>query len=455
MVGLETKTRRQLRSALLNKIRTLTLFGETKTVKEWANDPRAEVTRYRMDERIREGWDIGDPAIIKAAGRDTCFNIRFEAELFTGQTLGYFKTIRQAEDAILRNADNGIIVDHIFRREIPVPRVKLPPTNPNRDRIWVTAWGETKTVLEWSRDPRCKVKTNTLYARLAPKKRKKNWKPEDAISTPADPILLSKLKDANSKTHTAFGLTLTAQEWAKHPLCKVSYSALRERFRLAWTVEDAVSIPATRGVPENKVFRLRGKKLPGFGECKTLKEWAQDERCEITRESLREKLRAGIPLEKALKRHSASPSKTYRAFGFELTVSEWAKHPRCEVTHRTLLIRLKEGWPIEQALKATKKTAPPGEVLHLKGKMLLAFGENKTLREWAQDTRCEISAHQLQAKIRNGIPLEEAMKRFVGGPRKGTPRSENYGRGKQPKKRPAPKPVQEVLRMLNSRSVLR
>lgn len=43
----------------------------------------------------------------------------------------------------------------------------------------ITAWGETKNVSAWSRDPRCAVQQATIRQRI-----KKGWNPETAISAP-------------------------------------------------------------------------------------------------------------------------------------------------------------------------------------------------------------------------------------------------------------------------------
>lgn len=40
-----------------------------------------------------------------------------------------------------------------------------------------------------------------------------------------------------------------------------------------------------------------------------------------------------------------------------------------------------------------------------------AFGETKKLREWADDPRCVVVAHTLKARIKSGLPPEEAMTR--------------------------------------------
>lgn len=44
---------------------------------------------------------------------------------------------------------------------------------------WLTAFGETKTISEWIKDPRCKVRHDTLAARI-----KYGYEPEESITTP-------------------------------------------------------------------------------------------------------------------------------------------------------------------------------------------------------------------------------------------------------------------------------
>lgn len=47
-----------------------------------------------------------------------------------------------------------------------------------RSNVRLTIDGETKTVSEWSRDPRCQVTQFTIYKRL-----ERNWSPRDAVFT--------------------------------------------------------------------------------------------------------------------------------------------------------------------------------------------------------------------------------------------------------------------------------
>ena len=49
------------------------------------------------------------------------------------------------------------------------------------NRIYITAWGETKTVGQWIRDRRCHVEYQTLRARV----RSGSMSPENMISQPS------------------------------------------------------------------------------------------------------------------------------------------------------------------------------------------------------------------------------------------------------------------------------
>lgn len=59
-----------------------------------------------------------------------------------------------------------------------IPRSDQPLNK--RDNVTVTAFGDTKLVSQWSRDPRCVVPKTTLYRRI-----KDGWDPERAITEPS------------------------------------------------------------------------------------------------------------------------------------------------------------------------------------------------------------------------------------------------------------------------------
>lgn len=94
----------------------------------------------------------------------------------------------------------------------------------------VTVWGETKTLVEWFNDPRCVLPSiQHLYSR-----RSQGWEMERALSTPVTP------KDS---LLTAWGESKTICEWAKDPRCQVSEAGLRKRLHEDWPIEQAVAQP--------------------------------------------------------------------------------------------------------------------------------------------------------------------------------------------------------------------
>lgn len=57
---------------------------------------------------------------------------------------------------------------------------QLVQSNNTRKNLFVTAFGETRTIKQWSRDPRCKVKYEGLRVRI----KKFGWDAERAIASP-------------------------------------------------------------------------------------------------------------------------------------------------------------------------------------------------------------------------------------------------------------------------------
>lgn len=93
----------------------------------------------------------------------------------------------------------------------------------------ILAFGETKTLADWSRDPRCRTGYLTLYNRL-----KNGWEPETAITTPSQD---------NRHDVTAFDKTKTICDWLRDPRCVVCNNTLRNRLRSGWNAEAAITTP--------------------------------------------------------------------------------------------------------------------------------------------------------------------------------------------------------------------
>lgn len=216
--------------------------------------------------------------------------------------------------------------------------------NNRRNTVRVTAFGETKTVSQWTRDSRCVVNRNILDGRI-----KNGVVPEVAITVKKLPQRKKKRKTYRrtfivfdrpliGKRYLAFGQSKTIKEWSQDSRCAVTYEQLRKRFERdkKHTYEELIATPC----------RKRSDSLP-------ISQLSQDSQCVVSYDCLLTRLRKGMPLEKAL----ATPSKVnpptlvYTWKGKTKTIREWSKDKRCVVCYETLNDRLrKRGWEIGKAL---------------------------------------------------------------------------------------------------------
>lgn len=90
-------------------------------------------------------------------------------------------------------------------------------------------------------------------------------------------------------------------------------------------------------------------------------------------------------------------------WGESKTLRAWARDNRSQCpVYGTLETRINSGWGLERAL-----TTPPRTYKTTKSE---AFGESKTLRQWAADSRCVVPYGTLYARVKaRGWPLESAM----------------------------------------------
>lgn len=103
--------------------------------------------------------------------------------------------------------------------------------NNTRSNIKIVAFGETKTISQWSEDERCKVKYDTLLHRIKSNK----WINEKAIS------------QQEYKYITIFGECKTIIEWCKDTRCKVKYTTFYNRiYKYKWNPEKAILTPNMR-----------------------------------------------------------------------------------------------------------------------------------------------------------------------------------------------------------------
>jgi hypothetical protein len=100
--------------------------------------------------------------------------------------------------------------------------------NNRRNNRHVTAFGETKTIAEWSRDKRCRVGASALYSRISTF----GMEPETALT--------ATLKVRDKRFLSAFGETKTIAGWARDKRCRVPIDTFRTRIRRGYSVPDAL-----------------------------------------------------------------------------------------------------------------------------------------------------------------------------------------------------------------------
>jgi len=154
--------------------------------------------------------------------------------------------------------------------------------------------------------------------------------------------------------------------------------------------------------------------LEAFGERKLLLEWSRDPRCVVKYGKLVQRVNAGWDAEKALTQSDERKDRTYakppviiEAFGESKTVTEWRDDPRVQTKMNVFLRRIQHGWSPESAFTTpVSKAASRQDVSSPKYE---AFDESKTLKEWAQDDRCQVSEMTLRKNIQSGMPIAEAF----------------------------------------------
>jgi len=218
----------------------------------------------------------------------------------TRETVGWFATRAEAIDAF--NADRetqlrGRIEDTADDREywlFPVPPQRKkgePKATP--PKVMITAWGETKNLLAWGRDPRCQCSFKVIQQRLA--RTERIWSPEEAISTPPKKgILVAEDKQANAKRYSGFGEEKTLREWLEDPRCNADRAWLRELLLRGASIEEAL----LGGAPVRVDGRARS--VVAWGETKMIRDWAKDPRCQVNELSLRNALKRGVQPEEAI-----------------------------------------------------------------------------------------------------------------------------------------------------------
>lgn len=190
----------------LKRPKLYTAFGETKSFAEWANDSRCLVEKKTLKNRLVENKiNSGSDIEIYLSKAVTCAP--------TYEAFGEFKTLLDW------SKDDRCIVPHktlISRVHQNIYSLEDALTIPVQ-KTTIEIFGEAKSVAQWSLDPRCKVSEKLLRSRLSD-----GWGEELALTTP--------VKKAG--TFEAFGVEKTISEWIEDPICAVKEKAtLDSRFK--------------------------------------------------------------------------------------------------------------------------------------------------------------------------------------------------------------------------------
>lgn len=85
-------------------------------------------------------------------------------------------------------------------------------------------------------------------------------------------------------------------------------------------------------------------------------------------------------------------------------MGDWIRDPRCNASPHAIIYRLRRGIPPEDAISLEKITGVEPQKLHL------AFGEEKTFQDWADDPRCLPSRSTLKSRVYyGGWSMQEAL----------------------------------------------
>lgn len=158
-------------------------------------------------------------------------------------------------------------------------KVNMRNTSVNHN---ITIDGVTKCLADWIEDPRCTLTSRGVWMRF-----KRGWEPKAALFTPS---LKTRVKGQSVKQLTAFGETKGLLDWVKDARCVVPYEVLQDRTTyVGWSGEKIITHSVTSSLKTGRAGRY-ARKLEAFGEVKFLAEWVADPRCSVTYDILRSRL---------------------------------------------------------------------------------------------------------------------------------------------------------------------
>lgn len=451
-------------------------FGESKTPKEWWEDRRCVVSYDTLVARLVRGWPTEAAIVIpdseKSKGHIAFGQSKTLIQWLTDSRCRVPATILLKRLAAGWDFETALTKPEDGYEPEPVPekrkaRVKVPSRRKHE------AFGEWKTLSEWGRDPRSPLNAHALQVRMS-------------HGQSLEAAILFSEEDC-ARYHWAFGEHRKLGTWLRDKRMAVSASVLKGRLEEGENFEEALTRPADEPRPASTVKKEvspEGQLKEAFGineltidgETKTIAAWARDPKCEITWVTLRYRVRKGWPIDinilkesrrdsvfkrlfraydangndlgqfrtvKAASEHilrvgssgkvvqvytgdewpiprPAKPPKStgkkrrlITAWGETKTGREWARDSRYKVGNLLTLYRRldqKGGrWTTEDAISTPAKAIYMSELKKMQAKRYRAFGKFKTLDEWAQEPMCTVTATGLKSRLEKGMTLEEAL----------------------------------------------
>lgn len=146
----------------------------------------------------------------------------------------------------------------------------------------LTAFGETKSVTEWSEDHRCMISPGGIMHRI-----KSGMSVEDAILAPPKPNASEGKSASNALQYEAFGESKSIHQWSYDERCVVGQKTLSHRIHSGWDIERALT---------SQQGWQKGKEYEGHN----ISYWANDPRCIVSYNTLTRRLTRGWSIERAL-----------------------------------------------------------------------------------------------------------------------------------------------------------
>jgi hypothetical protein len=121
--------------------------------------------------------------------------------------------------------------------------------------------------------------------------------------------------------------------------------------------------------------------FPDCGRMKTIKELMEDPRCDVSPQTLLQRLKRGVPVAKALVKKDGDTRGKYKAFGETGTLFYfYNKFAKGKIKYSTFCQRVRSGLSIEDAISVKRIGVGPSDRTRLLS-MATAYARGKTLAE--------------------------------------------------------------------------